>query len=206
MSCRVFPGESMPRSVLLLAAVALLSGVAVAEELQVNPDKGRYPGTVKEPVPALRPADTEALEDLKESLTGDATPEAAVPDPGPGPQDPVLQAAEQALAEARWANARAKAEEVLKKDKKAANAWVILGRADLGEKKYRNAIRKFDKALKYHPHKATAFYGKGQAFEAMGRLDEAGNEYQAAIHADPRMVPAREAWQRIQGRLGLHKG
>lgn len=113
-------------------------------------------------------------------------------------QDERLQDAARDLALGEWKLAARRAKDVLSKDKKAKDAWLIWGRACLEAGDYRKAVRRFNKALKREPHFAAAYYWKAKTFEAWGRLDEAANEYQAAFHADPSLEAARTAWRRLR--------
>jgi Flp pilus assembly protein TadD len=97
---------------------------------------------------------------------------------------------------------RARAETLMRKDKKSPEPWVLLGRAALAEGRYGKALKAFQKALKRDPHSAEAYFGRGQVFEKKGKLDEAANEYQAARMADPGHAGAKEAWKRLSASQG----
>lgn len=113
-------------------------------------------------------------------------------------QDPQLQSAGQDIEKGDWRTARTKAETVLNAHKKSAEAWVVLGRTYLANRQYKKAIRRFHKALKYEPHYAAGYYWDGKAYEALGKIDEAANEYQAAFHADPQLEMAKADWRRLR--------
>ncbi len=112
-----------------------------------------------------------------------------------------LQESELALGQENWSLARSKSQLVLNHAKKSSEAWILLGRAYFGEKKFRKARGAFKHALKYSPHNALAFYWKGQTFEAQEKWDEAANEYQAALKADAQLTQAQNAWTRLQEKL-----
>ena len=59
----------------------------------------------------------------------------------------------------------------------------------------------FAKALKVDPLSAEAYYRRGRIFEEMGKLDEAANEYQAALKVNSSYAEAAAAWQRLSDRL-----
>ncbi len=111
---------------------------------------------------------------------------------------PELQEARAMLNAGDWRGARRISLRYLDSHAKSSDAWTILAKTYAANGKYKKAVRRFDKALKFDPHNADAFYGKGQAFEAQGKSDEASNEYQAAMRADPAMSDARNAWQRLK--------
>ena len=116
---------------------------------------------------------------------------------------PGLQAAAEDLTKSDWSSARDKADAALAADKKSSEAWLVLGRAQLGAGQTKKALSSFNKALKRDPHYAAAYYWKGKAFESRGKLDEAANEYQAAFHADAKLEAARNAWKRLSDRVTL---
>lgn len=114
---------------------------------------------------------------------------------------PELQKARTLLNSGDWRGARRASLAYLDSHAKSSEAWTLLAGTYAADKKFKKAVRRFDKALKFNPHNAEAFYGKGQAFEAQGKLDEASNEYQAAMRADSKMPDARAAWQRIKDQV-----
>ena len=99
--------------------------------------------------------------------------------------------------------ARRKAKEWARAEPRSTDAWTWVGRAFLAEGKNRRAVRAFNRALKWGPHNARAFWGRGQAFEKRGRLDEAANEYRAAVLADPRLDDAQSALVRLKDQSTL---
>ncbi|MGQ0643869.1 MAG: tetratricopeptide repeat protein [Elusimicrobiota bacterium] len=182
---------------LFLAFLLFAAPVRAAEQIQINPDKGKYPGAVEEPVPAIRPSPESSAE------TGPVPGEEVPPDAAPAGavyEDPRLAEAETALNAGDWSAAREKARAVIRERRKSSQAWTLFGRSFYAQKRYKKAVRRFRKALKYDAHNAQAYYWAGRSFEAMGKLDEAVNEYQAAFRADPRLASAKEAWKRLRGR------
>lgn len=109
-----------------------------------------------------------------------------------------LREARADLASGNWRGARRKCLSYLDRNKKSSDAWAVLAATYAADKKFKKALRRYSKALKHDPHNAEAFYGKGLAYEALGKLDEAANEYQAAMRADSDMADARAAWQRVK--------
>ncbi len=99
--------------------------------------------------------------------------------------------------------ARLKAVEWARLEPRSADAWTWVGRAYLAEGRNRRAVRAFNRALKWSPHNARAFWGRGQAFEKRGRLDEAANEYRAAALADPHLADAQSALARLKDQATL---
>jgi tetratricopeptide (TPR) repeat protein len=106
-------------------------------------------------------------------------------------------AADAASAEAMLKQAKALAE----KNPKDAGPLVMKGRAYLAQKRWGKARGAFDDALDLDSHCADAYYGRGQAYEAEGKLDEAANEYQAALKADSSHAQALAAWQALSARI-----
>lgn len=92
---------------------------------------------------------------------------------------------------------RDRAEALMRKDKKSAEPWILMGRAALAEKRDGKALSAFKKALKYDAHAAEAYYWRGRIFEKRGKVDEAANEYQAARRADPGHAGAKEALSKL---------
>lgn len=80
-----------------------------------------------------------------------------------------------------------------------ADDWTRRGRHELDQRRWGRALRRFNRALKLNPAHAPAYVGRGNVFEARGRLDEAANEYQAARLADPTDADAQSAWARVRG-------
>jgi predicted Zn-dependent protease len=122
--------------------------------------------------------------------------------PAPAPvvvqEVPQMTQARVAITMGDWRGARRIALKYLEKNEKSSEAWTVLAKTYFAQKEYKTALKRFDKALKYDPHNAEAFYGKGMAYEAMSKPDEAANEYQAAFRADPDMADAKAAWQRVK--------
>ncbi len=122
----------------------------------------------------------------------------ALAKPAPESADPAFMSeAETLLNQGEWNKAIRLANRRLSRNSKSWDAWTVSGRAYLGKKQYAWAVRRFNKALKFRPAYADAFYWKGQAFEEWGKLDEATNEYQAAIHADAQQPLAQAALGRL---------
>lgn len=104
---------------------------------------------------------------------------------------------QEALAENNLRKAETNARSWVKAEKKSPTAWTALGQVTLADGKPRRALRYFTRALKWAPHHAPAFYGRGQCFEKRGRLDEAANEYKAATLADAAFSDANTALARL---------
>ncbi|MBL0350680.1 MAG: tetratricopeptide repeat protein [Elusimicrobia bacterium] len=107
------------------------------------------------------------------------------------------------LAAGHAVAARLKSLEWAHAEPRSADAWTWVGRAYLAEGRNRRAVRAFNRALKWSPHNARAFWGRGQAFEKRGRLDEAANEYRAAVLADPHLADAQSALSRLKDQASL---
>jgi tetratricopeptide (TPR) repeat protein len=100
-----------------------------------------------------------------------------------------------AAGHAKIADARCAA--FVRRNNNSAAGWTLWGRAKLAQKEYKQAVRRFNKALKRDPAYSEAFFWKGKTYEAWGKLDEAANEYQAAFHADAANAEAAAAWRNI---------
>jgi Tfp pilus assembly protein PilF len=105
--------------------------------------------------------------------------------------------ARRALDTGEWREARKKMKSYIRKNGKSAEAWTLLGRSYVAAGAYKKAKRRYDKALKFDPHFAPAYVGRGEFFEKKGRLDEAANDYQAAVLSDPNSLEARQALARL---------
>jgi tetratricopeptide (TPR) repeat protein len=114
-----------------------------------------------------------------------------------------LENAIQDLEAGHWKEARKKIKTVLSENKKRPEAWVILGRTYFATGRYRKTLSRCKKALKYNPHFAPAYYWRGQAYERRGKLDEAANEYQAALQSDPTHGPSQEAWTHLKNQVSV---
>ncbi len=66
-----------------------------------------------------------------------------------------------------------------------------LGYASLAEKAFADAIGRFDKVLGRVPAYIPALVGRGDALAGVGRVDEAGASYNAALAADPGLADVR---------------
>lgn len=116
-------------------------------------------------------------------------------------KDRKLTDAEAALNAKDWKTARKKALAVLERDKKSAEALTLVGRSYLDEGRPKVAIKWFTKSLKRDPQRADTYYWKGKAYESLGKWDEAGNEYQAAMRTGAQPEAARQAWQNLQQKI-----
>ncbi len=130
---------------------------------------------------------------------GDSAPESAGP---VVPADSRLQAAEAELYGGHPRSARKKTLDVLHQ-KPSTEGWVLLGRTYLAEERPKKAVKFFNRALRLDPHCAPAYFGRGEAFEKRGRLDEAANEYRAAALADPVHSGAQSALGRLKDESSL---
>lgn len=122
-------------------------------------------------------------------------PETAVPPATGG--DPLLREARQAMEASQWRKARRTIKKYLDENKKSAEAWTLLAQTYLATGANGKALRRFDKALKFDPHYAPAFVGRGEVFEKKGRLDEAANDFRAALLSDPNNTVAGESLTRV---------
>jgi len=109
---------------------------------------------------------------------------------------PILEA-RRALDAGKWRDARKILENYIHKNGKSAEAWTLLGRSYMAAGAYKKAKRRYAKALKFDPHFAPAYVGRGEFFEKKGRLDDAANDYQAAVLSDPNSLEARQALARL---------
>jgi tetratricopeptide (TPR) repeat protein len=117
--------------------------------------------------------------------------------------DPRAKAVQDDLAAGQMKSANRKAHAWVKTDKRSADAWTTMGRVALADNRPRRALSYFTRALKYAPHHAPAFLGRGQCFEKRGRLDEAANEYRAAALADASLADAQTALARLHDQATL---
>jgi Flp pilus assembly protein TadD len=61
------------------------------------------------------------------------------------------------------------------------------------------AVRYYNEALKYYPERATLHYNLGAIYHRQGRRDQARLQYQEALRLDPKLTPARQALDLLQG-------
>ncbi len=94
-----------------------------------------------------------------------------------------------------------KARELQAKDKKDPQPWVLMGQAYDAQGKRGKALSAFAHALKLDPRCADAYFGRGRVFEEKGDLDEAANEYQAALKANSSDAEAQAAWRKLSDRI-----
>lgn len=112
-------------------------------------------------------------------------------------KDPLLTEARLDLEAGRVKQARRKLNSFLDKQATSAEGWALLGRTYLATGDNGKALSRFQKALKFDPHYAPAFAGRGEVFEKRGHLDEAANEFRAAVLSDPDEPEARQALARL---------
>jgi len=65
-------------------------------------------------------------------------------------------------------------------------------------REYQNAVDDFTKAIEQKPSDAIALSRRGQAFEGLGQISRALEDFRAALQLDPQLESAREG----VGRLG----
>lgn len=112
-------------------------------------------------------------------------------------EDAFFLEARRTLDAGQWREARRMLEKFIKKNKTSPEAWTLLGRAYLVAGANKKGKKYFDKALKFDPHFAPAYIGRGEYFEKKGRLDEATNDFRAAMLSDPNSLEARQALSRL---------
>lgn len=105
--------------------------------------------------------------------------------------------ARQTLEAGHWREARKMLEGFIRNHKKSPEAWTLLGRTYMVAGAHKKAKKRYDKALKFDPHFAPAYIGRGEYFEKKGRLDEAANDFRAAALSDPNSLEARQALARL---------
>lgn len=115
----------------------------------------------------------------------------------PIPGDPLLAKARESLDAGQWRKARRTLKSYIDKNPKSAEGWTLLARTYMATGANGKARRRFDKALKFDPHFAPAFVGRGELFEKKGRMDEAANDFRAATLADPGDAQAQQALARV---------
>jgi tetratricopeptide (TPR) repeat protein len=181
------------------------SAAARERNVQFNPPRETSEGGAQNPLPAIRSEKAPRPDGARLTPGTTAPAETPVPVSTAAVQapatDPVLVEAASTLDQGRWREARGTITRFLKRDKshrKSAEAWTLLGRTYIDQGRPKKSLGRFEKALKQDPHYAPAYLWKGRAFEAMGKMDEAANEYQTALHADANLAAAKEALDRVQ--------
>ena len=66
-----------------------------------------------------------------------------------------------------------------------AHEELYIGRTDQSEKRYRQAIEHYTKAIELNPQMARAYYNRGNANSALEEYEEALKDYSKAIQLDP---------------------
>ena len=66
-----------------------------------------------------------------------------------------------------------------------AHAELYVGRTDQGEKRYKQAIEHYTKAIQLDPQMARAYYNRGNAESNLSNYEEALKDYSKAIQLDP---------------------
>jgi Tfp pilus assembly protein PilF len=127
----------------------------------------------------------------------DPVPEIGTPQEPVSLSDPLLQEARQALDSGHWRDARKKVNKFLNSNSTSAEGWTLLARTYQAAGGYKKAKKRYGKALKFDPHYAPAYVGRGEIFEKMGKLDEAANDFRAATLSDPNSLEARQALARL---------
>jgi tetratricopeptide (TPR) repeat protein len=94
-------------------------------------------------------------------------------------------------------------EEWKRSDKKSPEPWVTAAQIAFSEKKYKRCLSYAKKALDRSAESAEGYYWRGRAFEAMENWLDAGNEYRAALLANPSFSPAKESLDRVDPQLGV---
>lgn len=117
------------------------------------------------------------------------------------PTDSRLSEARTAMDAGEWKKAKKLLKKYVGDNGKSPEGWTLLARTYLATGSTGKALRRFDKALKYDPHYAPAFLGRGEVYEKRGRMDEALNDFQAASLADPTFSEAQKAVARLEPKL-----
>ena len=133
-------------------------------------------------------------------IRGDEPAKPSVPDvpaAAVAPTDPPLSEARTAMDAGDWKKARKVLKKYVGTHDKSSEGWTLLARTYLAAGSTGKALSRFDKALKYDPHYAPAFLGRGEVYEKRGRWDEALNDFQAAALADPTLSEAQQAVARL---------
>lgn len=105
-----------------------------------------------------------------------------------------------------WAqNKKRQAEKLLNKwmdeESESPFPWVAAGNLRFLDRNYKKAISLYTAALKKSPDCGEAYYGRGQAQEALKNYLEAANEYQAALIAGQSYPSAQDALARVKSIL-----
>lgn len=98
--------------------------------------------------------------------------------------------------------ARRRAKEWRKANKKDVSAWLISAEVAIWSGDPKKALKFGKKALSLAPHSAEAYAVRGRAFEALEKPLEAANEYRAALLAESQFPPAQNGLDRVLARLG----
>lgn len=89
-------------------------------------------------------------------------------------------------------------EQVVEKDPAHALGWYQLGTLRMGQKNYREAIVCFQNALQAEPAYANIHYELGAAYEKLGELEKAKQEYEMTLQFLPNHRGAKKGLERLK--------
>jgi tetratricopeptide (TPR) repeat protein len=87
-------------------------------------------------------------------------------------------------------------------DKKSPWPWILAGRFQFEEKRFKKGLSLLNTALEKSPQAAQAYYWRGRCYEAQGKDLDAANEYRAAIISQESYPEAQQALDLILAKLG----
>jgi putative PEP-CTERM system TPR-repeat lipoprotein len=108
----------------------------------------------------------------------------------PDRADLQLRAGALLLASRQYEDAQARAQSVLAKDPKNAEALVLLGNALANMKDAEGAVARVEEAIALDPSNARAYMNMGAVQNTLGRPDEAEAAYLRAVELDPKSATA----------------
>ncbi len=79
----------------------------------------------------------------------------------------------------------------------ATDTYLTHAKAAAGLEKWETVVESLSKALEYSPRAADLFFLRGDAYERLGRSEEAVADYQAALRFDPEFEAARVALEKV---------
>lgn len=89
-------------------------------------------------------------------------------------------------------------DEAIRRNYNFMNAYINKGIIYYEQKKYADALKTLGLATTVSPDEADPYYWIGKTYEAMGKKDEARNNYQSALNLDKNMVEAKEGLGRVK--------
>lgn len=91
------------------------------------------------------------------------------------------------------------------KEGATAQPWTLAAEHAYRDRQYKKALKWATKAIDKFPKDADGYYWRGMAYEALRNPLDAGNEFRAALMANPQLASAQAGLNRVLIQLGNEK-